>query len=102
MRAATDICLNTGLTPSFLATASRQVDLVADQFARFRVDEAVRLVGAEHAEDDLALLLDVGQLVGMGRQRGQREGGCRGERQETGQPHVHSAILSLSSLKSRV
>mmetsp|Transcript_41225 Transcript_41225/g.96455 ORF Transcript_41225/g.96455 Transcript_41225/m.96455 type:complete len:206 (-) Transcript_41225:2094-2711(-) len=55
-----------------------QVDLVADDLARLGVDEAVGLVGAEHADDELALLLDVVELVGVGGlqgQQGQAQGG---------------------------
>jgi hypothetical protein len=45
------------LHADLLGDGAGEVDLVADDLARLRVDEAVGLVGAEHAEDDLAFFL---------------------------------------------
>jgi hypothetical protein len=43
-----------------------QVDLIANDFARLRVDEAVGLVGAQHTDHEFTFFLDVVELVGPG------------------------------------
>ncbi len=57
MRAATASCLTVSFTPIFFAIGLTQVDLVADDRARFGVHETIRLIRAEHAADQVAFLL---------------------------------------------
>ena len=62
------------LHADLLGDGVHQVDFVADDLARLGVDEGGGLVGAEHADHEFALFLDVGELVRVG-DGAQEEGG---------------------------
>ncbi len=68
--------------PDLPGHRATKLDLVANDGARLRIDEAHRLIGGQHAAHELALVFDVRELVRVHRVS------CHGQRGEAQHPDL--------------